>query len=60
MKNPDMPIFSFSGEAVWPIAIAKVPVRIHEVQKMVELCNTKKIKVKKHEKYVEKHKIRQP
>lgn len=55
-----MPIFSFSGEEVWPIAIAEVPVRIHEVQKMVELCNTKRIRVKKHEKYVEKHKIRQP
>ena len=29
-------MFSFSGEVVWPIAIAEVPVRIGEVQKMVE------------------------
>lgn len=31
-----MPVFSFIGEAEWPIAIAEVLVRIGEVQKMVE------------------------
>lgn len=28
VKNADMPVFSFSGEAVWPIAIVEVLVRI--------------------------------
>lgn len=32
----DMPIFSFSGEAVWPIAIAEVPVRIGHMKKNIE------------------------
>ena len=36
VKNADMPVFIFSGEAVWPTAIAEVPIRIGEVQKMVE------------------------
>ena len=36
VKNADMPMFNFSGEVVWPIAIAEVPVRIGEVQKMVD------------------------
>lgn len=27
VKATDMPVFSFSGDAVWPIAIAKVLVR---------------------------------
>ena len=31
-----MPVFNFSGETVWPIVIAEMPVRIGEVQKMVE------------------------
>lgn len=35
MKNADMPLFSFSGEAVWQIAIVEVPVRISVVKKTV-------------------------
>ena len=31
-----MHVFSFGAEAVWPIAIAEVPVKIGEVQKMVK------------------------
>lgn len=36
IKSTDSPVFSFNGEAVWPIAIAKVPVRLGPVQKIVE------------------------
>ena len=35
VKNADIPMFSFSGEA-WPIAITEVLVGIGKVQKMVE------------------------
>lgn len=34
VKEADMPVFSFSGKEMWPIAIAKVLVRIGEVQKI--------------------------
>lgn len=37
VRNADMPVFSFSGEAVWPIAIVDVPVKIGDVQKMVKV-----------------------
>lgn len=36
IKNVDSPVFSFSGEAVWPIAIAEVHVRLGLKQKIVE------------------------
>ena len=34
VKNTDMHVFSFNGEAVWPIAIAEVPIRVKEVKKL--------------------------
>ena len=36
IKSANSSIFSFSGEAVWPIAIAMVPVRLGHVKKNVE------------------------
>ena len=36
VRSTDAPIFSFSGEAVWPIVIAEVPVRLGPVQKNIE------------------------
>lgn len=36
IKNVDSPILNFSREVVWPIAIAKVPIRLGPKQKMVE------------------------
>ena len=36
IRSVDSPVFSFSGKAIWPIAIAEVPVRLGSVQKNIE------------------------
>lgn len=36
IKSVDSPVFSFSGEVVWPIDIGKVHVRVGPDQKNVE------------------------
>ena len=36
INSVDSPDFSFSGEAIWPIAIAEVPVRLGHVKKNIE------------------------
>ena len=33
VKSVDMPVFSFSGEALWPIVITEVPDRIGKFRK---------------------------
>ena len=36
VRSIDTPIYSFSGDPVWPICIVKVPVRIGEVTAIID------------------------
>lgn len=36
IKSAEAPVFNFSGEVVWLIAIAEIPVRLGHVQKNIE------------------------